>query len=86
MRIVPPSFVTMASSPPAKKSRQGEENETEDPAVTLFREYLRISTISRGEDYQKHYGRLWDVGVRWSSRDIKYLITSALSTSYSSLV
>ena len=47
----------MASSPPAKKSRQEEEDETEDPAVTLFREYLRIPTISRGENYQKHYGR-----------------------------
>lgn len=32
------------------------EDPHENPAVTLFREYLRIPSISRGEDYQKHYG------------------------------
>ena len=51
------------AAPPAKKARQDELNgevaeEDEDPAVTLFREYLRIPTVSRGDDYQKHYGEI----------------------------
>ena len=29
----------------------------EDPAVTLFREYIRIPSISRGDNNLQHYGR-----------------------------
>ena len=36
----------------------------ENPAVTLFREYLRIPSVSRGEDYKKHYGEVMLVCVR----------------------
>ena len=47
-----------ASSPPAKKACNHEtgSGEEEDPAVSLFREYVRIPSVSRGEDYLKHYG------------------------------
>ena len=75
----------MASSPPAKKSRQEEEDETEDPTVTLFREYLRIPTISRGENYQKHYGRLYLGCAGEVQVVIAYLVTSARSTSCTEL-
>ena len=29
----------------------------EHPAVTLFREYIRIPSISRGDNYLQHYGK-----------------------------
>ena len=45
--------------PPAKRARHDNKvTEEEDPAVTLFREYLRIPTVSRGDNYQKHYGEM----------------------------
>ena len=48
----------MATPPPEKKTRKALENDVgdENPAVTLFREYVRIPSVSRGEDYRKHYG------------------------------
>ena len=53
---------TKMAAPPAKRARHNELNgefeEEEDPAVSLFREYLRIPTVSRGDDYQKHYGEI----------------------------
>ena len=53
-------YYTKMAAPPAKRARHNELNsefeKEEDPAVTLFREYLRIPTVSRGDDYQKHYG------------------------------
>ena len=46
-----------SNSPPAKKSRKERGSDImEDPAVTLFRDYVRIPSVSRGDDYQKHYG------------------------------
>ena len=42
----------------AKKEEANAVNGAEDPAVTLFRNYVRIPSISRGEDYKKHYGKL----------------------------
>ena len=39
-----------------KEATNGDASAAEDPAVTLFREYIRIPSISRGDDYLKHYG------------------------------
>ena len=36
----------MSASPPAKKPRPPDGDEEEDPAVTRFREYLRIKTVA----------------------------------------
>ena len=46
------------SDPPAHKRLRpaGEDGEEEDPAVTRFREYLRIPTISATENTNSAYG------------------------------
>ena len=57
----------MAVSSPCSPASDYVENggdSHENPAVTLFREYLRIPSVSRGEDYQEHYGEVMLVCVR----------------------
>lgn len=46
------------SDPPAHKRLRpaGEDGEEEDPAVTRFREYLRIPTISATDNTKSAYG------------------------------
>ena len=46
------------SDPPAHKKLRpaGEDGEEEDPAVTRFREYLRIPTISATDNTKSAYG------------------------------
>ena len=60
-----------SASPPEKRARLSHqdgkvaENDggVEDPAVSLFREFLRIPTVSRGEGYEKYYGKPGAPGV-----------------------
>lgn len=51
------SFAIMSDPPAHKRLRPaGEDGEEEDPAVTRFREYLRIPTISATENTNSAYG------------------------------
>lgn len=51
------SFAIMSDPPAHKRLRPaGEDGEEEDPAITRFREYLRIPTISATENTNSAYG------------------------------